>query len=76
MDDVGINAPSPEPTGQPETISSGLIRDGNPINLFTCRYCFVPLAIQQLQQHFRIGINFLQRFAADARDHAGDKPTR
>src|SRR5260221_10166753 len=33
MDHVGINAASPQPTGQPKTIPSGLIRNRNPRDL-------------------------------------------
>src|ERR1700757_3454986 len=76
MDDVSINAAIAQPTGQPKAISSGLISDCNSTNLPTGSYGFVPPTIEQLQQPFRIRINFLQRFAADARDQAGDQPTR
>src|SRR5258708_14388624 len=75
VNDVSIYSASPQPTRQPETISSGLVGDCNPSNLLTGRNCFVTPAIESPQQLFRIGINFLQRFATDARDHAGDEPT-
>jgi len=76
MDHVGINAASPQPTGQPKTIPSGLIRDRNPRDLLPRLDGLVTLAIQKLQQLFWIRSNLLQRFAIDARDHAGDEPAR
>src|SRR5271169_5850481 len=75
MDHVGINAATPQPTGQPKTIPSGLIRDSNPGDLLTSLDGLVPPTKQKLQQLFRLGINLLQRFAAHARDHAGHQPT-
>src|SRR5258707_5957359 len=76
MDHVGINAASPQPTGQPKTIPSGLIRDRNPRDLLPRLDGLVTPTIQKLQQLFRIRRNLLQRFAIDARDHAGDEPYR
>src|SRR5258708_14837952 len=71
MDHVGINAASPQPTGQPKTIPPGLIRDRNPRDLLPRLDGLVTPTIQKLQQLFWIRRNLLQRFAIDARDHAG-----
>src|SRR5258707_2315433 len=76
MDHVGINAASQQPTGQPKTIPSGLIRDRNPRDLLPRLDGLVTPTIQKLQQLFWIRRNLLQRFAIDARDHAGDEPAR
>src|SRR5260370_8348207 len=76
MDHVGINAASPQPTGQPKTIPSGLIRDRNPRDLLPRLDGLVTPTIQKLQQLLWIRRNLLQRFAIDARDHAGDEPAR
>src|SRR5258706_165342 len=76
MDHVGINAASPQPTGQPKTIPCGLIRDRNPRDLLPRLDGLVTPTIQKLQLLFRIRRNLLQRFAIDARDHAGDEPAR
>src|SRR5260221_14198342 len=76
MDHVGSNAASPQPTGQPKTTPSGLIRDRNPRDLPPRLDGLVTPTIQKLQQLFRIRSNLLQRFAIDARDHAGDEPAR
>src|SRR5260221_14021892 len=76
MDHVGINAASPQPTGQPKTIPSGLIRDRNPRDLLPRLDGLVTPTIQKLPQLFRIRRNLLQPFAIAARDHAADEPAR
>ena len=45
MDHVGINAASPQPTGEPKTIPSGLIGDRNPGDFLPGLDGFVPPAI-------------------------------
>src|ERR1700730_9459352 len=74
MDHVGIDPACPKPTGEPKTIPPGLIRDRNPGDLLPGLGGFVFPAVQKLQQHLWIGINFLPGFALDTRDHAGDQP--
>jgi hypothetical protein len=77
MDHMGIDPAFPQPARQPEAIASGLIRHSNPRDLFSSLNCFIPPAIQQLQQVFGPGVfQFLQRLPVDARHQAGDQPAR
>src|SRR5260221_13336565 len=76
MDHVGINAASPQPTGQPKTIPACLIRDRNPRDLLPRLDGLVTPTIHKLQQLFRIRRNLLQRIAIYASDHTGDEPAR
>jgi hypothetical protein len=49
MDDVRVNASSPQPTGKPKTIWPRPIRDRNPGDFLAGLDGFVPPAMQKLQ---------------------------
>src|ERR1700719_3431672 len=74
VDDMRIYAAFPQPASQPEAIAPSLVRHGNPGDRPSGLNCFVPPAMQQFQQVFRVRLQFLQRFSANARYQSGDQP--
>src|SRR5713101_9039900 len=74
VDDMRIYAAFPQPASQPEAIAPSLVRHGNPGDRPSGLNCFVPPAMQQFQQVFRVRLQFLQRFPANTRYQPGDQP--
>lgn len=71
---VGLDGLSPQPAGQPKTVASRLIGDGDALNRVPGLAGFVAPALQQFQQSWRIGIEPLERLALGARNQRGDQP--
>src|SRR5271166_6134472 len=76
VDNMRIYVALPEPASKTETIAPSLVCHGNPGDQPTGLYCFIPPAMQQFQQVFRVGLQFLQRFPANSRYQPGDQPAR
>src|ERR1700757_2330264 len=72
MNDVDLDAECGEPARQPETVVSGLERDGNACDLVPFLLGLLLPTAQQLQQRMFIDRDLLQRLALDTRNKASD----
>ena len=48
MNDVGLDAARPQPTGEPKSVPAGLEGDGNTGDLVTCLLCLCSPLLEQL----------------------------
>ena len=76
MDDVGFDAAHPQPPSQPEAVTAGLEREGDPCDRPACLYRLVPPPLDQLQQGLLVRIELLQRVAFDSRNNPSNEPAR
>jgi hypothetical protein len=76
VDHMGFDAPLSQPSDQPETIPTGFVGDGDPIDGVAGSDRLVAQAVKQLKQRHLIGSKLLQRLAVDSRNHRGDQPSR
>jgi len=76
MEDVNIDSVIPQPPRQPESVASGLVRDGNAPDLAPLPDCLVAPAMQELKQAIRVRTLLLPRLTLDPGDNAGDEPAR
>jgi hypothetical protein len=76
VNDVSLNTACPQPTRQPEAITSGLISDNDALDLAPGLTGFIAPTMQELQQRRLVGIEPLERLALDARDNRCNEPLR
>jgi hypothetical protein len=76
VNDVSLNTACPQPTRQPEAITSGLISDNDALDLAPGLTGFIAPTMQELQQRRLVGIEPLEGLALDARDNRCNEPLR
>ena len=76
VDDVDLDAASPQPSCQPETVTTGFKGDGDAFDLVSCLLGFLLPSMQQVQQRALVDPEFFQRLTLNARHDTGDQPTR
>ena len=76
VNDVSLNTACPQPTRQPEAITSGLISDNDALDLAPGLTGFIAPTMQELQQRRLVGIEPLERLTLDARDNRCNEPLR
>jgi len=69
MDDIGLDAPRPEPTRQPDSITAGIEDNGDAIDLAS-GLRLTPPAQQQFQKGVLSPSSFLRGHFNDADQHA------
>jgi hypothetical protein len=74
MDDVGFEAACPQPPSQPEAVTAGLEREGDPSDRPASLHRLVPPPLDQLQQCLLVRIELLQRVALDAGHNPSNEP--
>src|SRR3954452_6886987 len=74
VDDVGFDAPGPEPARQPEAVAACLVRDGDAGDRAAFLGGLGTPAHEQTEQFHFAWFELLQRMALKAWDNAGDKP--
>src|SRR6478672_10743190 len=76
MDDVGLNIARPQPAREPESIAASLIGDDDALDVAPSLVSFAAPTMQELQQHFLVGIELLKGLAFDAGDERRNQPFR
>src|SRR3954464_11517795 len=76
VNDIGFDAPGPEPARQPEAIAARLEGDGDAGDRAAVLGRLCTPAHQQTAQFHLAWFELLERMALDAGDNAGDQPAR
>src|SRR6516165_10358924 len=76
MDDVGLNITRPQPAREPEAVAAGLIGDDDTLDVAPSLAGFAAPAMQELQQHFLVGIELLEWLAFEAGNERCNQPLR
>ena len=76
VNDVSLNTACPQPTRQPEAITSGPISDNDALDLAPGLTGFIAPSMQELQQRRLVGIEPLEGLTLDARDNRCNEPLR
>jgi len=76
VNDIGFDAPGPEPARQPEAIAARLEGNGDARDRAAVLGRLCTPAHQQTEQFHLAWFELLERMALDAGDNAGDEPTR
>ena len=68
MDDVGLDVVRPQPAREPEPVAASLKGDDDALDVAPSLAGFAAPTMQELQQRFLLGIEFLEWLAFDARN--------
>src|SRR3712207_3993980 len=74
MNDIGLNAPRPQPAGQPEAVTTGLEGDRDARDRAAGLDGLALPVAQKAQQVFLIRLELLERMAIDAWHHGRHEP--
>ena len=76
LDDVGLNIARPQPAREPEPVAASLKGDDHTLDAAPRLAGFAAPTMQELQQRFLVGVEFLKWLAFDAGNERRDQPLR
>src|SRR5246500_3078282 len=76
MDDIGLNIARPQPAREPKPVAASLKGNDDTLDVAPSLAGFMAPTMQELQQHFLLGIELLKRLAFDAGNERRNQPLR